>query len=120
MRPRQVRMAWEELILATSQSALPQCWLAPPRMNSPRQVSDTACQARSIGTRAQVANVPVEPSPNGTLLTSDCAYRKLQTIRRRLVSALFLMVLFPNMGAKASRNRPQRAVVPAMEESSML
>jgi len=40
-------------------------------MNSPRQVSDTACQARSIGTRAQVANVPVEPSPNGTLLTSD-------------------------------------------------
>jgi len=48
-----------------------------------------------------------------------CAYRKLQTIRRRRVSALFLMVLFPDMGAKASRNRPQRAVVPAMEESSM-
>src|SRR6266853_5958922 len=54
-----------------SQSPLPQCWLAPPRMNSPRQASDTACQARFIGTRAQVANVPVEPSPNGTLLTSD-------------------------------------------------
>ena len=46
--------------------------LAPPHgpMNSPRHVSDTACQARSIGTRARVANVLVNTSPNATLLTS--------------------------------------------------
>jgi len=53
------------------------------------------------------------------VLERDCAYRKLQTVRRRRVSALFRKVLFPDMGAKVSRNRPQRAAVPAMEESSM-
>jgi hypothetical protein len=60
MRPRQVRIVWDEVIVATQPvSSLPRCWLAPARINSPPQMSDTACQARSIDTRAQVANVPV-------------------------------------------------------------
>ncbi len=61
------RTSREEVILAT----LPQYWLALARMKSPRHVSDTVRQAESIGTTARVANVPVKPFPNGTLLTSD-------------------------------------------------